>query len=137
MDRLIVSAGVLEVSRDGDLTWVRARAEWTPAFDFHNLADPQIVVDVDPAAYTEGQHYLWAWSDEARSAVRSRMFAPAMGIIEDEATGAAAIALTARLGRGLEITQGRGSRITTGWEGEGWGRLGGRVVSEPPRTLRR
>ncbi|MFC3298019.1 hypothetical protein ACFOD2_17770 [Clavibacter michiganensis subsp. insidiosus] len=35
------------------------------------------------------------------------MFAPALGVPEDEATGSAALRLTARLGRDLRITQGR------------------------------
>ena len=58
---------------------------------------------------------MWAWMDEDRGQVRSRMFAPALGIVEDEATGAAAVRLTARLQRDLDITQGLGSRISTAY----------------------
>ena len=38
---------------------------------------------------------------------------PAFGIREDEATGSAAMRLTADLGRDLEIVQGRGSLLHT------------------------
>ena len=87
-----------------------------------------------PSSWTSGQHYVWAWVDETAGILRSRMFAPTMGIVEDEATGAAAIALTALQRRDLDITQGRGSRIHTKWDRDGWARIGGRVVGEPPRT---
>ena len=61
------------------------------------------------------------------------MFAPAMGIIEDEATGAAAVALTARLGRGLWISQGEGSELVTELLADGRVRVGGRTVYD--RTI--
>ena len=61
--------------------------------------------------------------------------APGMGIIEDEATGSAAIGLTSLKRRGLDITQGRGSRIRTTWASDGWATIGGRVVEEQPRVL--
>jgi predicted PhzF superfamily epimerase YddE/YHI9 len=63
------------------------------------------------------------------------MFAPDFGIVEDEATGAAAIGFTGLQGRDLDITQGRGSRIRTRWEGDGWASIGGRVLSEPSLVL--
>ena len=58
-------------------------------------------------------HYVWAWLDEPARRVRARMFAPAFGIREDEATGSAAMRLTAELGRDLEIVQGEGSLLHT------------------------
>jgi predicted PhzF superfamily epimerase YddE/YHI9 len=48
-------------------------------------------------------------------------------IDEDEATGAAALALTAHLGRALDITQGRGSQILTAPRPGGTIEVGGRV----------
>ena len=85
---------------------------------------------------------MWAWIDEEAGVLRERVFAEPFGIPEDEATGAAAIALTARLGRPLDIRQGRGSRIltrpwTTGW----WRSRGGwswtRCASTDSRRDRR
>ena len=134
-DRLLTRAGPVDVTVDEALTWIRARAEWTTPFQWHELSDPQTVDAANPADYPGGPHYLWAWFDQARGKLRSRMFAPDLGIIEDEATGAAAIAFTDLQKRDLDITQGRGSRLYTRWEGDGWARLGGRVVGEPSRNL--
>jgi predicted PhzF superfamily epimerase YddE/YHI9 len=52
---------------------------------------------------------VWAWEDEDR--VRVRVFAPRVGVEEDEATGAHAVRLAAMLGRGIAIRQGEGSLI--------------------------
>lgn len=135
--RLEVPAGEVLVERDGAVTRVRARPEWTPAFIWHEMGSEVEVEAADPSEYTTGQHYLWAWTDRERGALRSRMFAPAMGIVEDEATGAAAIAWTARQGRALDITQGRGSRIATTSQADGWATVGGRVLLEGHRTIER
>ncbi|WP_433565956.1 PhzF family phenazine biosynthesis protein [Nocardia sp. CA-151230] len=127
-----VPAGPVEVTLSEGLTWARARAEWAPTFEFHQFEDPAEIATLDPADFPAGQHYCWAWTDEPRGAVRARMFAPAMGVPEDQATGAAAIALTALLTRGLHITQGEGSQIFTEWDSDGWARVGGRVVADHP-----
>ncbi|MFI9510289.1 PhzF family phenazine biosynthesis protein [Nocardia sp. NPDC052566] len=127
---LDVPAGPVAVEFSDGLTRVTARAEWAPSFAFAQLASPAEVAALNPADYTEGHHYLWAWIDESRAALRSRMFAPDFGIAEDEATGAAAVAITALLERGLEITQGKGSQLFTDWDPAGWVRLGGRVVAD-------
>lgn len=135
VDRLEVPAGEVLVDRDGEITRVRARAEWTPTFTWHERGSAGEVEQADPSEHASGQHYVWAWTNRETGAIRSRMFAPAMGIVEDEATGAAAIALTARLGTALDITQGRGSRIATTWRATGWATVGGRVAFEGHRTL--
>ena len=129
VDALDVPAGRVGVERDGDVVRVEARPEWAPAFEWHELASPAEVDALDPSVATEGEHYFWAWTDEAAGAIRSRMFAPALGIREDEATGAAAVALTGRLGRDLDITQGRGSRLRTRFLGETV-TVGGRTVAD-------
>ncbi|MBF6138294.1 PhzF family phenazine biosynthesis protein [Nocardia otitidiscaviarum] len=127
-----VPAGPVEVSGTDGITWVRARAEWAPKFEFHQFGSAEEMATLDPADFTSGAHYVWTWTDEKRGALRARMFAPAMGIAEDEATGAAAIALTALLRRSLNITQGRGSQMFTEWDSDGWVRLGGRTVADHP-----
>lgn len=75
--------------------------------------------------------YAWAWEDEPAGRVRARGF-PGRddGIDEDEATGAAALLLTDRLGRALNITQGAGSQILTAPQPYGWVEIGGRVFLE-------
>ena len=56
-----------------------------------------------------------------RRRVRARVFPVRYGIAEDEATGAAAAILCARLERAIEIRQGRGSRIRRGrWTAASW-----------------
>lgn len=133
---LDVASGPIEVQMLSDgLVWIRARAEWAPKFTFDQFFDGALLPTVDPRHFTDGQHYVWTWTDESRGAVRARMFAPDLGIAEDEATGAAAIALTAQLRRSLIITQGSGSQLFTEWDSDGWVRLGGRVVGDRPIQL--
>ncbi|AYF78248.1 PhzF family phenazine biosynthesis protein [Nocardia yunnanensis] len=127
-----VPAGPVEVTSTDGITWARARAEWTPDFEFHEFEDAAEIATLDPGDFPEGKHYCWGWTNEPRGAIRSRMFAPAMGVAEDEATGAAAVRLTALLTRGLKITQGEGSQIFTEWDSDGWARVGGRVVADHP-----
>ncbi|WP_228002104.1 PhzF family phenazine biosynthesis protein [Nocardia australiensis] len=127
---LDVPAGPVAVELTDGLTWIRARGEWAPDFTFHQLEGIDELAAMNPDDFPEGSHYLWAWTDDKRGAMRSRMFAPAMGIAEDEATGAGAVALTALLRRGLIITQGKGSQLFTEWDSDGWVRLGGRVVAD-------
>lgn len=129
-----VPAGRARVRVDGELLFVTATPEWAPPFDFDRLDSPAEVEAVDPDAYGSGLFYVWAWSNEPAGRVRARMFAPELGIREDEATGAAAVRLSAQLARDLEIAQGSGSQLFThvrhlGREVE----VGGRVSE--PRTI--
>jgi predicted PhzF superfamily epimerase YddE/YHI9 len=133
VDVLRERAGDVEAIVDDDLAWITARAEWTPEFEWLQLASPEDVDALDPFAFTSGQHYAYAWIDEEAGTIRARMFAPAMGIVEDEATGAAAIALTARLGRPLSVVQGEGSQLATEPLGDGRIRVGGTTVYD--RTI--
>ena len=130
---IAVPAGLVKVRVDGDQVFVTARAEWTPAFEIHELSSPTDVEAVDPAAFGEGKHYVWAWSDEAGGRVRARMFAPALGIAEDEATGSAAVRLTSQLGRDLVIAQGAGSRMRTHVREGGQIEVGG--ATSPARVI--
>jgi predicted PhzF superfamily epimerase YddE/YHI9 len=89
------------------------------------------VTGADPDDYSDDfAHYIWAWIDEQRGHLRSRMFAADLGVAEDEATGAAAVRMTDILSRDLTITQGKGSVIHTWWSPEGWVKVGGRVVDD-------
>lgn len=110
---IVTPAGSVRVRVDGEAVFVTALPQWCPEFGLSRLDDAAAVTAVDPDAYAEGQHYVWAWADEAAGRVRARMFGPALGIREDEATGSAAVRLTAELGRDLEIVQGAGSVLRT------------------------
>jgi predicted PhzF superfamily epimerase YddE/YHI9 len=54
---------------------------------------------------------VWTWEDEEAGRMRARVFPVRIGIEEDEATGAHAVRLAARLGRRLKVRQGKGSII--------------------------
>ncbi|MFI5661589.1 PhzF family phenazine biosynthesis protein [Streptomyces sp. NPDC051684] len=124
---LVVPAGVVGVRQDGEFTWIEARAEWAPG---RTLRQCGSVAEVDALPVPpEGEWiYAWAWEDEAAGRVRARAFpGRGDGIVEDEATGAAALSLTASLDRSLNIRQGRGSQILTAPHPGGLVEVGGRV----------
>jgi predicted PhzF superfamily epimerase YddE/YHI9 len=129
-------AGEVRVRREGDLTYVAARAEWSPPWDLIELSSAAEVEELDgPPGGREDEIYLWAWADETAGSVRSRCYSLADGVGEDEATGSAAIMLAASLGRPLTINQGRGSLLHATPLGEGWAEVGGLVVLDERRQL--
>ena len=106
-----VPAGDVETWRDGDLTWIRARAEWVHDIDVRHYPTVEKVDGLRPGALGEPGIYAWAWEDEAAGRLRSRYFPTDLGIVEDEATGAAAVVMGDRLGQPLTIRQGVGSEL--------------------------
>jgi len=107
-----VPAGDVATWQSDGLTWVRARGEWAAgAIDPHRFATPAEVDALGPDATPDGTLYAWAWADEEAGIVRSRFFAASFGIPEDEATGLAAVAMGAMLGRPITIRQGVGSEL--------------------------
>lgn len=133
VDTLAVPAGDVATHTTGDYTWVRAKPDWAPEFTLHCEPDTAAVAAVAATSFETGHHYVWAWAGEGT--IRSRMFAPELGVPEDEATGAAAIRITDHLRRDLHITQGRGSRIVTRIVPEGWIEIGGQVRRDRPVTV--
>jgi len=118
----------------GEITFVAARAEWSPPWELIELDSTADIDALDgPPGGREDEIYLWAWADDAAGAVRSRCFSLADGVGEDEATGSAAIMLCAELGRELTINQGEGSRLYARPLGEGRAEVGGRVVLDEVR----
>jgi predicted PhzF superfamily epimerase YddE/YHI9 len=121
------------VRRDGDLTYVAARAEWSPPWRLIRLEQAAAVESLrDPAPEDGLLPYYWAWEDEAAGTVRSRCFS-LEDIGEDEATGSAAIMLGVELGRELTIHQGEGSLLYARPLGDGRAEVGGRVVLDEVR----
>lgn len=127
VDVLRPPAGEVGVRYEGDVPAVTARPEWAPAFNHHQLGSPEEVDALDGPPHDDEVGAAWAWEDETAGRVRSRVFAIAYGIFEDEATGAAAVLLCARLGRPIEIRQGRGSIIAARPLGDGRIEVSGRV----------
>ncbi|MFG3296106.1 PhzF family phenazine biosynthesis protein [Streptomyces sp. NPDC048179] len=140
---LVTPAGVVGARLDGEFSWIEALPEWAPPRTLRQYGTAAEVnaLPVPPSGERSemgvppgeawGRIYAWAWEDEAAGRVRARAF-PGRddGIDEDEATGAAALLLTAQLGRALNITQGRGSQILTAPQPYGWVEIGGRVFLE-------
>jgi predicted PhzF superfamily epimerase YddE/YHI9 len=127
-------AGEIAVRRDGDLTYVAARAEWSPPWNLIRLADSAAVVGMRKPAREDGPlPYYWAWEDDSAGRVRARCFSLEDGIGEDEATGSAAIMLAAELGRELTIHQGEGSLLYARPLDSGRAEVGGRVVLDQVR----
>lgn len=129
------TAGDVAVRTTGGATWIAGKAEWAPAFRWVSVSAPSDVDAADADAVETGPDYVYAWIDESAGTLRSRMFAPVLGVPEDEATGAAAVAITALLGRNLDIHQGRGSRIATRQLEDGYVEIGGRTVFDRSITL--
>jgi predicted PhzF superfamily epimerase YddE/YHI9 len=130
-------AGEVPVRHDGEWTYAAARPEWAPDFEFVQLGSPAEVEVLDGSPRSDAEVGMWAWIDEDAGLLRERVFAEPFGIPEDEATGAAAVALTARLGRPLDIRQGRGSRILTRPLEDGMVEIAGRVAPEEVRDHER
>jgi predicted PhzF superfamily epimerase YddE/YHI9 len=120
-------AGEVPVREEGEWTYASARPEWAPDFEFVQLGSPAEVEALEGSPRKDAEVGMWAWIDEDAGVLRERVFAEPFGIPEDEATGAAAVALTARLGRPLDIRQGRGSRIVSRPLEDGMVEIAGRV----------
>jgi predicted PhzF superfamily epimerase YddE/YHI9 len=108
-------------------TWISARPEWAPQFDMRQLTSAD-EVDAHPGAGPDELLQVWAWQDQDAGNVRVRVFPTAMGIVEDEATGAAALRLGALLQRPLTIHQGCASEILVRPTPSGAIAVGGRVA---------
>jgi predicted PhzF superfamily epimerase YddE/YHI9 len=120
-------AGDVPVRHDAERTWVRARPEWIHHHVRRRLESPAAVDGFAGPALGEPGIYVWAWIDEDAGTIRSRYFATDYGIVEDEATGAAAVAMGGDLRRDLTIRQGVGSEILVRPQPDGTIDIGGRV----------
>lgn len=132
---LVTPAGLVGARLEGEFNWIEARPEWAPPRTLrrhHSAAEVDALKVPPPGEWI----YAWAWEEEAAGRIRARAF-PGRddGIDEDEATGAAALLLTAQLGRALNIAQGRGSQILTAPRPDGLIDVGGRVRLEATERL--
>ncbi len=127
VESLQTAAGEVAVRRDGERVHIAGRAEWVFDLDFVELGTPADVRALEGAPAPDTATYAWSWIDEDAGTIRARCFIEEAGIAEDEATGAAALALGDRLGRPLTIHQGRGSVLEVNPLDDGRVEVGGRV----------
>src|SRR5690606_12805795 len=114
----------------------RARPEWASGRRTERFGSVAELEALPGPPAGEGWLYAWAWLDEPSGRVRARGFPRRPGgVAEDEATGAAAIVLTAELGRQLDIHQGRASLIRTRPGPDGTVEVGGRVLPVEARIV--
>jgi predicted PhzF superfamily epimerase YddE/YHI9 len=126
-------AGDVPVRSEGDMAWASGRPEWVFEIEFARVDSPDRVERLTGPPEGEECIGIWAWLDETAGVIRERVFVPEYGVAEDEATGAAAVALCAQLGRPIEIHQGRGSVILARPLADGMVEIGGRVVLDEER----
>jgi len=120
--------GDVPVRYDGERTWIRAKADWLPgAVRIVELASAAEVEAHPGQAMGEPWLYIWAWEDGGAGRLRARSFPTNFGILEDEASGAASVAMGDRLGRPLTIRQGVGSEIVVRPHDDGTVEIGGRT----------
>lgn len=124
-------AGDVPARVKGEAAFVAGRPEWAPEFEWFELPSP---ADVDALNGPPGGSDLAAAYAQVNDRnVRARVFPRRLGIEEDEATGAAAITLGARLGRPITIHQGVGSMIDVRPLEDGFVEIGGGVVQDAVR----
>ena len=127
VDVLRPPAGEVPARLDGDVAFITGLPEWAPDFGHLELDSPIQVALLEGPPEGEDLVGVWAWEDEASGTLRARVFAPRFGVEEDEATGAHAVRLAARLGREILIRQGEGSLISARPNEDGTVEIGGLV----------
>ena len=66
INTLQAPAGIVQVSHDGGLTTISARAEWAPVFAIHDIDSVDALLSADPADFPDDvAHYLWTWTDRS------------------------------------------------------------------------
>jgi predicted PhzF superfamily epimerase YddE/YHI9 len=120
-------AGEVPTRFEGELTFISGRPEWAPPFEHLELGSPAEVEELEGPPDGQDLAGVWAWQDKDAGVVRARVFAPRVGVAEDEATGAHAVKLAALLGRKITIRQGKGSLILAEPQPDGTVEIGGRT----------
>ena len=111
VDALHVRAGDVATWQSDGRSWIRARAAWVHQFAIRQLDTVAEVDALRPGRMGAAGLYAWSWEDEAAGRLRSRYFPTDLGIVEDEAPGAAAVVIGDRRARPLIIRQGVGSEL--------------------------
>ena len=122
------------VRHEGDLTWIAARPEWSPPFEYVELESPAEVDALAEAPDGLGWAYCWAWADECGGADPGALVRAGGGHRRGRGhrLGRAG-ALRAGLDAPIEVRQGRGSDLSARPLADGLAEVGGRVVLDEVR----
>jgi predicted PhzF superfamily epimerase YddE/YHI9 len=134
VDVLRPPAGDVPARSEGELTFIAGRPAWGPAWEFVQVDSPEEVESLDGPPDDRPLVAVWAWLDEEAGVIRERVFGREIDIVEDEATGSAAVRLGSILDRPLDIHQGKGSRIVAAPLDNGMVEVGGRVELDEVRA---
>lgn len=167
VERVTCGVGEVRIGAEGDRVWIEppfsqpVRTQQAPPtlgwcspaqawevemplpYSVWQMDDPEQVGSLPPPPPELGMTLVWAWTSPPHG-VKARFFAPGLGVVEDPATGSAAVALAAVLRSGempsgrVRISQGREmgwpSVIDLMWEPSRC-RVGGRVMRDGIREL--
>ena len=117
-----------------DRAWIESPLATLPDWTIVELATPTMVEDLSGPLRAEHDHVVY-WSFIETGVVRMRCFAPRIGIVEDEATGSAALRLATLLAQPLEIRQGKGSILRSRPVDSDRAVVGGSVVEDVPLRI--
>lgn len=136
VESLLGAEGTITTWKYNDVTWVRSELRSTPPW-WHERLDSTDAIEslAGPQNESQGHAQLWAWIDEAAGKIRSRTFAAAWGIPEDEANGSGCMRLASALGRRIEVIHGRGSVIFSRPGIPGSADVGGYVAQDASRDV--
>lgn len=128
-------AGDVLTWREGSAVWIRGRAIWAPDWEQIQLNSADLVDRL--RGPWEGHDFVqfWAWQEEPAGVVRARVFAPRVGVDEDEACGSATMLLAHRLNRTLLVRHGDGSLIHVRSGSDGTVDVGGDVAADGTREF--
>jgi predicted PhzF superfamily epimerase YddE/YHI9 len=135
-ESLLATEGTITTREENDITWVRSELRSTPTW-WHERLDSANTIELLTGPQDESQTHtqLWAWIDEGSGKIRSRTFAAAWGIPEDEANGSGCMRLAAALGRRIEVIHGQGSIIFSQPGTPGSADVGGYVIQDASREI--
>jgi predicted PhzF superfamily epimerase YddE/YHI9 len=124
--------GLVRAWADADeRVWIEAPLGTLPDWTLVQLDSPAEVEDLTgPVRADHDLVAYWAWIETG--VMRVRCFAPRFEIAEDEATGSAALRLTALVEIPIEVRQGRGSLLFARPVDAERAEVGGLVVEDEP-----
>lgn len=115
-------------------TWIDAPLETLPDWTLVELGSPDAIDALSGPLQADHDHVVY-WARIESGVLRVRCFAPRYGVIEDQATGSAALRLAAALKEPLEIWQGNGSLLFASPLDSERASVGGFVVEDEPLHL--